>query len=139
MSYLAWPVAINGKIMTPDGRPFHMTLKYLGKFPMLSLVQIKDRLAGHDVSPVSFHDQPKWQPGVWDGAGDTKFHVLELMNPPTRLAKAREAFADVLKDDFPIYRPHISLPKFYMDFFGQLGPGHILLELGPLMVMDLGK
>lgn len=137
MSYLAWPVTINGKMQSPDGEPFHMTLKYLGKFPMLSIVQIKDRLVGHDVSPVTFFDKPKWAPEIWQGRDLKTYHVLELTNPPERMALARGAFADIRKDDFREYRPHISVPEFWWQFMQRLGPGHVMLELGPLALMGL--
>lgn len=67
MSYLAWPVSINGKIQTPDGKPFHMTLKYLGKHRDIPLALLASVLSKHDLSPVNFHDAPKWQPVIWEG------------------------------------------------------------------------
>lgn len=52
---------------------------------------------------------------------------------------AHAALDGLRRDDFPTYRPHIAVPEFWWGFMQQLGPGHVLLELGPLMLMDVDK
>jgi hypothetical protein len=135
MSYLAWPVAINGRITNLQGEPLHITCKYWAD-QVVSLPSIAKRLELIDTSPISARDKPHphWEAVMF---GDL-IHVLELTNPPERMVAAHHAFDDVYKDDFSPWRPHITLDVDFWRFV-KSRPGHVLIEMGPLMVMGLTK
>ena len=137
MSYLAWPCCINGKPNGPNGKAFHMTLKYFGHDAPFSVNELGRLLAGFDTTPVSFRDQPHWAPAVFEFNGK-QHHVLELTNPPERILQLHDAFRDIgRKADFEKYRPHVTVPDFWMEFIQKLGVGHVFLEFGPLALMGL--
>lgn len=133
MSYLAWPVCVNGRICDLQGRPLHITCKYFGMVP-ITKDEIKERLRGIDTGPITAKDNPHWTPVVWDA--DT--HVLQINNPPKRMIQAHEAFEDILPESFGKYRPHITLSKPLWVFVASFA-GSTLIECGPLMLMGLDK
>jgi hypothetical protein len=138
VSYLAWPVCVNGRICDLQGRPLHITCKYFGMVP-ITKDEIKERLRGIDTGPITAMDNPHWAPAFWGDAelGDG-IHVLQIVNPPKRMIQAHEAFDDILPESFGKYRPHITLSKPFWDFARSF-PGSTLIECGPLMLMGLDK
>ena len=137
MSYLAWPVAVNGQITNERGKPLHMTLKYFGQDPHLTTGAIFEALLGMDVSPIGEHDNPKWELNIMESAGFS-FYVIELLSG---YAGFRRAFAALEKlsrhNEFKVYRPHITLDKHHWEYLKACKRGIVRIEMGPLALMGL--
>lgn len=135
MSYLAWTASINGRMLDARDKPLHITCKFFGNLD-ISLGTIQTLLHGLDPVPVNFRDQPRWQPSVL-GDGKMKAYALELLNPPARMVACHRAFSAIRPEDFPTWRPHISMDKGLWDFLQTRSPGNTFVECGPLMLMGL--
>lgn len=135
MSYLAWTATINGRLLDSHDKPLHVTCKYLGVID-ISVGTIQTLLRGLNPSPVTYRDQPRWQPAVL-GEGKMKAYTLELLNPPARMVACHHAFDAIRPEDFPTWRPHISMDKGLWDFLQTRSPGNTMIECGPLTLMGL--
>ncbi len=127
MSYLAWPVSVNGRHYSRSGKMYHMTLKYLGDGP-IALSYLRLLLKEHGNRKPSKWLAPIWKPEIFSDL----IHVLELKNPPTWLIPFHDSFDDLRTDDFPTYRPHVAV---------DLEDWHesAVIEFHPLVLADLNK
>lgn len=138
MSYLAWPVLINGAPGTLEHRPYHLTLKYFGD-TNVSAMQIKQRLAGIRLTLADQLLTSQWSLQLWHQRNKPEhLAVLELLNPPFFLREARSRFEDIRQDDFQVYRPHITISEDWDKAMKYVTPGKTQFQFGPLALMGLG-
>jgi len=124
--HLEWPVFWPGTEMR-----FHITLKYLGDVSVLHWEVF--RLAGEALEKDLWAGPLAWVPAVFEFEG-TKSYVLELTNVPRWAFEAHERLGKLRKDDFPKWRPHITVPKGVHDLVLATGatPMSSGISIGPL-------
>lgn len=101
-NYVYWPVILNG-------RQYHITLKYLGD------VDVKPDKVLAALKPFKtllplFYD---WEPVVFN-SGNEIHYVLEFTKFAALIPEMHDAL-NFRPDDFPTYRPHITVPKDVWD------------------------
>lgn len=97
-SYLAWPVKLKDL-----SQELHVTLKYLGDSPF-TLGDLGRRLAGIDTKLDL--TRALWVPERFDHGA----HVMVLDGLSSAPHAAHAAVKDLRKDDYPTWRPHMTLP-----------------------------
>lgn len=137
--YLAYPVTLNG-VGTRNGRTIHMTLKYLGDDFDLAKhwVELSTILRGHDVHQIDLvRDKPVFRPMMWLNPDGSELGVLELTNPPERLVRAHAALAHFRQDDYPAFRPHITVGAQYIKAMQAGAVKGGIIEHGKLALMGI--
>ena len=143
-AYLAWPVKLEA---CPTLKDLHITLKYLGSIePIVARICLRDKLAsafGPAPLVAEIEERLKFSELTFTVAPNLRWKP-ESFNPVTRVlviegydARLRETQKDVAglrKDDYPNWRPHITLPGHFWDVISreQLTLGECGLSVGPL-------
>lgn len=131
-SFLSWGVSIQGDW------DHHITCKFFKDVPVTP-EQIEEALKGIDVSPPKVSEL-SWEPVEFDTKNIDKVKVLELKRYPKRLADAHFALEAIRKDDYPDYRPHVTVSEELWARIKKekLGPGDLQMEVGPLTFENKG-
>jgi hypothetical protein len=122
-SWLQWPVTLK----SCDAPRLHVTAKFFGSAP-INPFAIIDRVPGQFLF-VPFVEQISWRPEIFNDI----VHVLEFTRFPEFMTGLHDEFA-VFADQFPSFRPHITVPKVYWDKVNNegLSPIDEKLAFGPL-------
>lgn len=128
-SYLYWPCKTN---LSKDR--LHITAKFLGDVPfsedeiIAAVEQVKDFNQPINVSEI------EWQPIVFATKGDGAVAVLELTKYPDVIAHVHAALQKFRRDDYDIYKPHITVSKEIWEAVAEkeLTPQAVGLEISPL-------
>lgn len=127
---LLWPVSVLGERERSDGYPYHITLKYFGEgqIPQNKVTQRMDSL---DVRPPSGFSL---EPFIFGAGTPKEAHVLLLKGVSDRYQKLREAFDDIRPDDFPEYKPHITVTQDLWERVKEekLSPADLRIKIFPL-------
>jgi hypothetical protein len=102
LSYLYWPVSLEGL------DDLHITYKFLGDAPV-SLNEVKDLFYrnGYPRYPVVY----EWQPEIFETQNDGATKVLEFTKFDPKMAELRKHLDHLRSDDYPAWRPHITVPE----------------------------
>lgn len=129
-SWLQWPVKLTG--METD---LHVTAKFFGKAKIdVGAVLQKIR----NLYPIQEkYKDIEWEPAIFGNGEDV--YVLELTRYPSVMDRVHDLF-DLVNDDFPEYRPHITIPKGSWDAVkeGKITPQQVDLTFG-VIELHLGK
>ena len=130
-SYLSWPVELGGD---PD---HHITCKFFSTLPV-TVEQIEACLKGIDKSPPRSFG---WTPIEFDTQKNGTVRVLELNHFPKHMADCHYALESLRKDDYPEYRPHITVSDELWERVKKekLLPGDLRIKVGPLTFASKGK
>lgn len=129
-SYLHYPVTLNGD---PE---HHITVKFFDKTPVTPEM-IEEATKGISKLPPSNFD---WEPVVFQGKrGEVR--VLELKNLPANVSELHYALEIVRPDDYPVYRPHITVSDELWEKIKNEGlkAKDFNIEVGPLTFENKGK
>jgi 8-oxo-dGTP pyrophosphatase MutT (NUDIX family) len=127
-SFLYYPVEMEGVDEA------HITVKFFGEEPV-TVDKIEEILKGKDLSPpTSF----TWEPVEFDSKQNGKVRVLELKGLPSRIEDMHNALEVVRKDDYPTYRPHITVSDDIWERVKEekLLPGDLRVKVLPLQFKD---
>lgn len=124
-SYLYWPVQI-------DGENLHITAKFLGK-EKVTVEEIRKDLDGknRDVDVWGL----EWTPVVFDTKNDGKVKVLQFTEFPNSMKEVHDALAKYKKDDYPDYKPHVTVSDKLWDKVKEnsYSPDDMGITIGKLM------
>lgn len=127
--YLAWPV----QLKTPMAHvPAHITLKYLG-MAETTVNDVRARLKGLETK-FEFSNA-RWRGETFD----RQSYVMVLEGLDSALLKTRAAVDNIRTDDYPEWRPHLTLEKSIWSFIthGNLTPQQVIRTIGSLtLYMD---
>ncbi len=123
-SYLGWPIVFSPYLKVPEA---HVTLKYFGSAPISSHV-LRKRLEGK-LTKLTIDWRTSWKPEVF-----FKTRVMVLSGLDGALLQTKAAVDDIRKDDYPDWRPHISLPKEPWGMLAEtfIPPWQVIVAVGPL-------
>jgi 2'-5' RNA ligase len=103
-SYVYWPVRIPG-VDKPD---LHITCKFLGEVELET-----EDLAPLVKAGIKYPLIYKWEAVEFDSKNDGKVKVLEIVKFDPAMTLAHDSLGHLKKDDYPSYRPHITVPESY--------------------------
>lgn len=131
-SYLAWPIIFVDRLGVVEEA--HVTLKYFGSTPV-TVNELKTRFLGC-LLRLEIDWRVSWTPNVF-----FKSRVMVLSNLDDRLLITKSAVDALRKDDYPEWRPHITLSK---EVWGPLArtpvePWQAIRETGPLTLFVDGS
>lgn len=133
-NYVFWPVE-----MVFDGWQFDQTLHVTAKF--LGNVECTPDAIYYATKHI-LHRKFKssefaWKPSIFNPST----RVLELTRYPLELADVRNALDFLRKDDYPTFRPHITIPYGLWDVIRSKGatPEELGLQLGKLKLKINGE
>ena len=130
-SFLHYPIHIDG-----ETDEHHITVKFFDKTPVTT-EQIEEVTKGIPKTPPPISS---WNPIILQGKrGDVK--VLELDKLPPHVSQLHYALEAIRKDDYPDYRPHITVSEELWDRIKaeKLGPQDLGVKAGPLTFESMGK
>ena len=132
-SFLHYPVTVAGD---PD---HHITIKFFGKTPV-TIEQIQQALEGIDLD-VPEWDEWDWTPVEFDSKQNGKVRVLELTDFPERLKLQHDALEPLRADDYPTYRPHITVSDELWEQVRdeKLSPVDLEVQIDPLVFESKGE
>lgn len=118
-------------VVQASGRPAlcvqgHVTVKYLGRHEAKALSNVESNtrrtMRFFERTPIDFTGCQLVQT-IFEHKSE-KFHVLEIVNPPARLLELRALLDPLRNDDFPTYRPHVTIKD--VDVWASLNSAHIV-------------
>jgi hypothetical protein len=123
-SYLAWPVQFLPSLKIPEA---HITLKYFGD-SMVSPLDLKKRFS--DCMLRFRIKQTHWNSEIFGGLS----YVMVLNNVDPGLFITRSVVEDLHQDDYPQWRPHITLSREVWLKISQdkLQPSDVITSVGAL-------
>lgn len=135
-SYLYWPVVIPGYSGVED--ELHITAKFLGndKFKHAEVFNlIMDKL--QSVNPSDL----EWEAVEFDTKNDGKVKVLEFKKFPSHMQEVHDALNSLRKDDYPNYRPHVTVPEALWGAVKETKkqPLDVGMAIGPIELKVHGK
>jgi len=125
-AWLYWPASI------PEyGDELHITLKWFGDSPV-TVDEIASELFG--TNHVIDAEKLKWKPSVFDTKNDGPIPVLELIEYPNWLTILQSRFTKYRQDDYPAYRPHITVSDQHWNSVGvnKYQPSDVGMTIGDL-------
>jgi oligoribonuclease (3'-5' exoribonuclease) len=135
-AYLSWPVTIDGD------DSLHVTCKFIGTDPfsvdeVVGLIQ-EGSPDGTDF-PVS--NELSWEPITFDTENDGKVKVLELKGVPQNVVDCHDALWTIRQDDYPDYKPHVTVPDKLWERIKAEGltPQDLGMQVGPLRLEQAGE
>lgn len=147
-AYLYWPVRLSGVNEEWTDDTLHITAKFLGETEpgkgsdpwsglRMAVSEIIDKLAR--VKP-HVDSSWEWKPVTFDTQNDGKVKVLELLKYDRVIAEVHEALAPLRKDNYPDFRPHITVDDHVWEIVEKekLSPGDMHLQVGPLCLKARG-
>lgn len=128
-SCLMWPCTMD---LVEDR--LHMTAKFFGDTPITieEISDVLDKLPDFD-KPFNMSEF-EWQPVVFHTNNDGKVPVLEFTKVPDVVSAIHDALSTFRKDDYPNYRPHITVSREIWEQVadGELTPKDAGLSFLPL-------
>lgn len=127
-SWLQWPV----KLKSCKEEKLHITAKFFGETNIN--INVAEAMLNRLPSLENHIEQSRgysysWKPEIFDG--DT--HVLVLNKCPVLIHQVNDLFA-LIRDDWPTFQPHITVPMNYWDLVkaNDLTPLDENLEVGEI-------
>lgn len=129
-SCMMWPVKLEG-VEDPS---LHVTAKYFGSEPLL-IEEVEDALLGLD-HRIPSNDEFSWAPIVFDTKNDGLVPVLELTTYPKMFSELHQRMEKFKVDDYPSYRPHITVSEEVWNLVSTQGltPKDLGLSFGDLFI-----
>ncbi len=131
-----FPVKIAGKTHDPEGKPYHITVRW-GKWDgtKQELIQkVREAIKGLSTKRPKITE---WRPEIFHGKnGDKQFHVLRI-SIDTHVRELYDALSAVFgPSDFPHYKAHVTVERELWDRINDkmLLPGDIGVQVLPLEV-----
>lgn len=138
-SYLSWQCSLS----EPGCDSLHITAKFLGTVPVTKEEVLQ--LIGSDVPTTVDADAVDWVAEEWDTKNDGKVKVLRLTKFPWNMSAIHEALAPLRDDDYPEFKPHITVPaEVWAKVKGDggpeyIGPAQLGLRITDLVLKSQGK
>lgn len=118
-AYLGWPVSLS---VYPQAKDLHVTAKYLGDVTALMHIIGPIRAALEELDTSLDLTKSCWVPELWEGPRPSiKNHVLLLNAVPQAAYDVADALRDLRKDEWPTWRPHISVPALAWVHVARMG------------------
>jgi len=140
-SYLSWKCSLDME----GCEDLHITAKFLGKQPVTK-EDIFGLLDPLDIPLDVDVDEVDWVAEEWDTKNDGKTKVLRLNRYPASMVDLHEALAPLRDDDYPEYKPHITVPDAVWALVKgddmspeYVGPTQLGLKIGPLVLSNQGE
>lgn len=126
-AYLGWQIFFHGMLKNIEA---HVTLKYIGGNPY-TIENLRQRLSNLDT--VFYQADLSWVHEIF-GPPEAPVDVMVLGGFNPALLQARAAVEDLRQDDFPEWRPHITLAKPVCEFlvYSRATPQSVILGASEL-------
>lgn len=135
LRYLAWPVTVLGKRFRSGGSEYHITLKFLGElgFNEKQVVRARMNQLGTDYPVFPYFKLSQFEQKTGPKPGPRL--VLEALDFDSEIMTLHQKFLDIGPNDWPTFRPHITLDQPEWIMASQHGWQSLDIKIFPLRLM----